>query len=55
MWAAGWKLGFTDATVVQDRNPHDYFKDFLSEIPMYQFTERVVDIASSVVQPKKIN
>lgn len=44
MWLYGFKLGFTGATVIQKRNPHDYFKDFLSEIPMYQTTEKVVEL-----------
>ncbi|RZK26444.1 MAG: DUF288 domain-containing protein [Flavobacterium sp.] len=45
MWSKGYSLGFTRATVVQKRNPHDYFKDFISEIPMYEYTLRVVEIA----------
>jgi hypothetical protein len=49
MWLYGWHLGFTDATVVQERNPHDYLKDFLSEIPMYQYGEQVVEIVGAVV------
>ena len=43
MWLHGFHLGFTSATVVQKRNPHDYFNDFLSEIPMYQHCEKVVE------------
>jgi hypothetical protein len=49
LWLYGWNLGFTDATVVQERNPHDYFKDFLLEMPMYQHAEEVVDIVSEVL------
>jgi hypothetical protein len=49
MWAMGYHLGFVNATVVQIRNPHDYFKDFISEIPMYQNAEKVTDIVSHVV------
>jgi hypothetical protein len=45
MWHHGYKLGFTEATVVQKRNEHDYFKDYLSEVPMYEHTETVVRIA----------
>jgi hypothetical protein len=47
MWLYGYQLGFTNATVVQKRNPHDYMKDFLSEIPMYQYSEKVADIVSN--------
>lgn len=48
-----YQLGFTDATVVQKRNPHDYYKDFLSEIPMYQYTEEAIKIASEVSDPNR--
>ncbi|MCS6821303.1 MAG: STELLO glycosyltransferase family protein [Microscillaceae bacterium] len=44
MWLYGYHLGFTNATVIQKRNPHDYMKDFISEIPMYQYAEEVVEI-----------
>jgi len=48
MWSAGYKLGFTNATVVQKRNPHDYVKDFISEIPMYLNIEKAAEIAQEV-------
>lgn len=48
MHAFDYNLGFIDATVVQKRNPHDYFKDFLSEIPMYRYCEKVVNVATEV-------
>jgi len=44
MWLYGYNLGFVNATVIQKRNPHDYFKDFLSELPMYQHCEEVIDL-----------
>jgi len=47
MWLYGYGLGFTNATVVQKRNVHDYFHDFLSEIPMYQHGENVIEIVRS--------
>ncbi|MGA1374869.1 MAG: STELLO glycosyltransferase family protein, partial [Flavobacteriales bacterium] len=49
MWSSGYQLGFTQATVVQKRNPHDYMRDFVSEIPMFEHTERVVELVSAVV------
>jgi len=49
MWLYGYELGFTKATVVQKRNPHDYFKDFVSEIPMYENIERVIDITTGAI------
>lgn len=45
----GYQLGFTGATVVQKRNPHDYMKDFVSEIPVYEHSRRVVEVVSEVV------
>lgn len=50
LWAAGLHVGFCSATVVQERNPHDYFQDFLSEIPMYQHSRRVVEVTAEAVQ-----
>lgn len=47
MWLKGYELGFTHATVVQKRNPHDYFKDFLSEIPMYETTEKAIELVTN--------
>jgi hypothetical protein len=49
MWHYGYQLGFLDATVVQKRNPHDYFKDFISEIPMYQHTEKVIELCNESI------
>ncbi len=49
LWAHGYRAGFTQATVVQKRNPHDYFKDFLSEIPMYQHGEEVPEIVGAAI------
>ena len=49
MWMYNYNLGFVDATVVQKRNPHDYFKDFISEIPMYEHCEKVIEIVSTTI------
>jgi hypothetical protein len=49
LWAAGYRLGFGEATVIQKRNPHNYLKDFESEIPGYLFAEKVVIVASESV------
>ena len=49
----GYELGFTSATVLQKRNPHDYFKDFLSEIPMYETTEKVIEITNDSISSQK--
>ena len=49
LWSAGYHLGFAGATVLQQRNPHDYLKDFESEIPCYLSAEKVVQIAKAAV------
>jgi hypothetical protein len=49
LWAAGLRLGFSDATVVQERNPHDYLKDFQQEIPCYLHAQRAVDAVGPAV------
>jgi len=50
MWSAGYTLGFTNATVIQKRNPHDYFKDFVSEIPMYLHIEKAAELVDKVTK-----
>ncbi len=49
MWLYGYQLGFINATVVQKRNPHDYMKDFISEIPMYEYCEKVMELVSNSI------
>jgi hypothetical protein len=46
MWLNNYSLGFTGATVLQERNPHNYLKDFKSEIPCYLQGEEVLEIVS---------
>ena len=53
MWLYDYQLGFTDATVTQKRNPHDYMKDFESEIPMYLHVERVSEIIAPAISERK--
>ncbi|WP_258102680.1 STELLO glycosyltransferase family protein [Marinoscillum sp. MHG1-6] len=47
LWSEDAHLGFLESTVRQLRNPHDYIKDFESEIPMYLTIEKALDIAIS--------
>ncbi|MFZ4103049.1 MAG: STELLO glycosyltransferase family protein [Sphingobacterium thalpophilum] len=49
MWLYGFNLGFTSATVTQKRNPHDYMKDFESEIPMYLYSEKIIELVSASI------
>ncbi len=51
MWAAGYALGFTEATVVQERNPHNLLADFADEIPMYLHGADVPALVSRVIEP----
>lgn len=53
LWVAGYHLGFAGATVLQKRNPHDYLKDFESEIPCYLQAEKVVQIAKQAVSSER--
>jgi hypothetical protein len=41
LWTQNYRLAFGGATVYQDRNEHDFLKDFESEIPVYLYGERV--------------
>jgi hypothetical protein len=50
MWSRDYLLGFTEATVVQERNNHDLMEDFRLEIPMYDSCESLVPIVSQVVR-----
>jgi hypothetical protein len=49
MWLFDYSLGFTQAIVKQERNPHDYMKDFESEIPCYLRGENVIEIVSKKI------
>jgi len=51
MWQMGYKLGFLKATVVQERNQHNYLNDFESEIPFYLFSEKIVKLVTSCINP----
>jgi hypothetical protein len=50
LWQHNSRLGFTEATVIQKRNVHDYFKDFESEVPMYLHTERSLNVVMGSLQ-----
>ena len=50
LWLYDYRLGFTDASVVQKRNPHNYMEDFISEIPMYRYSEKVIALVQDAVK-----
>lgn len=51
LWAHDARLGFFEATVFQDRNEHDFFKDFLDEDPCYRHPYDVIDIVTAAITP----
>lgn len=53
MWLHGFHLGFTNATVIQKRNEHDYIKDLISEVPMYESAALVIKIVQQAVNKSK--
>jgi len=52
LWNAGYSLGFTRATVVQNRNDHHYLSDFESEIPCYLYPEKIMDVVEGSVSSR---
>ncbi|MDQ1600739.1 MAG: hypothetical protein QOD68_2213 [Actinomycetota bacterium] len=51
MWAAGYRLGFLEATVFQERNEHDFTRDFESEVPCYLQVRQAVEAATAACDP----
>ena len=52
LWAAGYRLCFVSASLVQLRNAHDLMRDFESEVPMYLTTRRAMELAVGAVSVK---
>ncbi|MDJ0720974.1 MAG: STELLO glycosyltransferase family protein [Desulfobacterales bacterium] len=50
MWAAGYRLGFTTATVDQTRNAHDLMDDFRSELPLFLHAEEMTFVIEDAVR-----
>ncbi|MEO1659103.1 MAG: DUF288 domain-containing protein [Pseudomonadota bacterium] len=50
LWDHGARLGFFEATVFQDRNEHDFFKDFVDEDPCYRYPYDVIDVVKSSIR-----
>ncbi|MGD9015958.1 MAG: STELLO glycosyltransferase family protein [Desulfobacterales bacterium] len=42
MWSAGYRLGFSEPSVLQARNAHDLMADFRSELPIYLEAEEMM-------------
>ena len=48
LWEKNLYLAFLSPTVYQERNIHDYLKDFELEIPVYLNVKRIVEVLSSI-------
>ena len=48
MWEFNYQLGFHSPNTYQIRNEHDYFKDFLGEISMYQNVPKLIKILNDI-------
>lgn len=48
LWALGTGVVFHAPEVVQDRNPHDYRRDFEDEVPGYLHNARIADILTGL-------
>jgi hypothetical protein len=46
LWDLGGSLSFFPASVLQDRNVHDYMLDYLDEAGMYTNTSRLIGLLS---------
>jgi hypothetical protein len=49
MWKHGYRLGFTEATVVQERNEHKLLDDFVSEIPVYCCAHKIPGLVKDAI------
>ncbi len=49
LWRHGARLGFFEATVFQERNEHDLFRDFLDEEPCYRHPYDVVETVDAAL------
>ena len=47
-WANGWRVLFHEATVWQDRNQHDFMRDFQDEIPGYLHNRRIAEALDEI-------
>ncbi|MDP3970738.1 MAG: STELLO glycosyltransferase family protein [bacterium] len=48
MWLHGMHLGFTEATVYQERNAHNLMKDFADEVEVYQNTKPIIELLQNI-------
>jgi hypothetical protein len=48
MWEFDYRIGFHKPNTYQVRNEHDFFKDFLGEVSMYQNLPKVIDMLNNI-------
>ncbi len=53
-WNHGYQVGFTQATVDQERNDHDLMIDFQQEIECYTQIKQVVDLLERITLSKSV-
>lgn len=53
MWLYDYHLGYTGATVTQERNLHDFQQDFELEVPMYLHSERIVALVADCISRQR--
>jgi hypothetical protein len=49
LWAAGLRVGFCAPLVFQERNEHDFMRDFEQELPCYLQTEQAAELVCAAV------
>lgn len=49
MWLYNYQLGYTNATVFQKRNLHNFKNDFVSEIPLYKYSDVITELISNSI------
>lgn len=47
IWKNNKNIKFTKATAYQDRNLHDLYKDYESELPMYETADKVIELLNN--------
>lgn len=48
VWELGSSVLFLSPSVLQERNPHDYLKDFESEVPLFLHTNKFIEVLESI-------
>ncbi|MDT9341268.1 DUF288 domain-containing protein [Trichodesmium erythraeum 21-75] len=51
LWYKNWNLGFTNPIVFQERNEHDFMKDFQQEVPMFLQVEETLAVVEKALKP----